>query len=239
MSRPGRPPAPAFEQTFLKLLPAKPEKTFEAAGGRRRKSGDASQEPRTGSAQPCRSFLEDIRDDKATLRKPGDDPDKNKDTLDEVFQQTLAAVHDQLKGQLDQLFDEAQNGPKSLSHPATVCGTFSASPSLTVVQHGGALLPNRPRTRASMRAGLRPVLGVVGLTVHRARSTTQAALCKPLARSCKAAPLGTRRIPGGASGADRRVARSGGGAPRSLRPAGKEAAQLADEEEIVKRRKTT
>lgn len=61
------------------------------------------------------AFLADLRDEKVSLRKPDEDPAKNKDTLDDIEGKTLTAVHDQLKVQLDGLFDEALNGPASVA----------------------------------------------------------------------------------------------------------------------------
>ena len=110
----GGVPATAFEQTFVKALPAKPEKTFEGAlkdaqGVKVAKDAAPDEEAHLRAL----AFLQNLRDDpKATLRRAADDP-KNKDALDDVYAQTLTDVHDQLKAQLDDLFDEAQNGPKS------------------------------------------------------------------------------------------------------------------------------
>ena len=113
----GGAPAQAFEQNFVTLLPAKPEKTFEGA----LKEAQSVMVPKGASPEEeahlrALAFLQNLRDDKtATLRKSTDDPTKTKDALDDVYAQTLTAVHDQLKPQLDDLFDEALNGPKSLA----------------------------------------------------------------------------------------------------------------------------
>ena len=113
----GGDPAPAFEETFLQLLPAKPEKTFDDALKEAQKvaapaagaEGAAAAKEANDRAE---KFLQTLRDDPAaTLRKVGDDP---ADTLDKVYQDTLTAVQAQLKGQLDDLYDRARNGPKSL-----------------------------------------------------------------------------------------------------------------------------
>src|SRR5665213_804302 len=108
----GGPPARTFELTFLKLLPAKPDRTFEAAVVEAQKVAVDPKNPEQEAHNRAEAFLRSLRDDpKATLRNLRDDAAKNKDTLDGVFDQTLTAVHDQLKGQLDELFDEARNGP--------------------------------------------------------------------------------------------------------------------------------
>ena len=115
----GGAPAQAFEQNLVTLLPAKPEKTFEGA----LKDAQGAQVPKDAAPEEearlrALAFLKNLRDDNtATLRKTTDDPTKTKDTLDDVYAQALTAVHDQLKWQLDDLFDEAQNGPKSLADP--------------------------------------------------------------------------------------------------------------------------
>jgi hypothetical protein len=115
----GGAPAQTFEQTFLKLLPAKPERTFELAVADAQKAPADPKNPEQEAHNRAEAFLRNLRDDpKATLRNLRDDPAKVKDTLDDLFQQTLAAVHAQLKAQLDELFDEARNGPKSLSNPS-------------------------------------------------------------------------------------------------------------------------
>jgi hypothetical protein len=115
----GGAPAQAFEQTFLKLLSAKPERTFEAAVVEAQKVTADPKNPEQEAHLRAEAFLRSLRDDpKATLRNLRD-PANIKDTLDAVFQQTLTAVNVQLKGQLDELFDEARNGPKSLSSGST------------------------------------------------------------------------------------------------------------------------
>ena len=94
--------APAFEQTFLKILPAKPENSFDDAMKKAAAGQDAHDQ--------AEKFLQALRDDPAaTVRKTGDDP---ADSLDKVYQDTLTALHEQLKAQLDDLTDRAQNGPK-------------------------------------------------------------------------------------------------------------------------------
>ncbi len=113
-------PARAFEENFVKLLPAKPEKTFEGAV----KAAQAVKvamgaTPEQEAHDRALAFLADLRDEKVSLRKPDEDPAKNKDTLDDVYDKTLTAVHDQLKVQLDGLFDEALNGPASFDTPTT------------------------------------------------------------------------------------------------------------------------
>jgi hypothetical protein len=116
----GGAPAETFEQTFLKLLSAKPERTFEAAVVEAQKATADPKNPEQEAHSRAEAFLRSLREDpKATLRNLRDDAAKNKDTLDKVFQQTLTAVNKQLKDQLDELFDEARNGPKSLSSNST------------------------------------------------------------------------------------------------------------------------
>lgn len=96
-------PAPAFEQTFLKVLPAKPENDFDDALKKAAAGADAHDQ--------AEKFLQALRDDpSATVRKTGDDP---ADALDKVYQDTLTALHAQLKAKLDDLADLALNGPKS------------------------------------------------------------------------------------------------------------------------------
>ncbi len=113
----GGAPAQAFEQNFVTLLPAKPEKTFEGA----LKDAQNVKAPKDASPEEeahlrALAFLQDLRDDNAaTLRRATDDPAKAKDTLDDLIAQTVTTLHDQLKPQLDDLFDEALNGPKSLA----------------------------------------------------------------------------------------------------------------------------
>ncbi len=109
-------PARAFEENFVKLLPAKPEKTFEGAA----KAAQAIKvamgaTPEQEAHERAVAFLADLRDEKVSLRKPDEDPAKNKDTLDDIEGKSLTAVHDQLKVQLDGLFDEALNGPASVA----------------------------------------------------------------------------------------------------------------------------
>ncbi len=113
-------PARAFEENFVKLLPAKPEKTFEGAV----KAAQAVKvamgaTPEQEAHDRAVAFLADLRGEKVSLRQPGEDPAKNKDALDDVFAQALTAVHDQLKVQLDGLFDEALTGPASFATPTT------------------------------------------------------------------------------------------------------------------------
>jgi len=110
-------PARAFEENFVRLLPAKPEKTFEGAV----KAAQAVKvamgaTPEQEAHDRAVAFLADLRDEKVvSLRKPEEDPAKNKDALDDVYAQTLTAVNGQLKVQLDALFDEALNGPASVA----------------------------------------------------------------------------------------------------------------------------
>lgn len=113
-------PARAFEENFVKLLPAKPEKTFEGAVKAAQAVKPAmGATPEQEAHDRAVAFLADLRDEKVSLRQPGEDPAKNKDTLDDIYAQTLTAVHDQLKGQLDKLFDEALTGPASFAPPFT------------------------------------------------------------------------------------------------------------------------
>jgi hypothetical protein len=122
----GPPPAVAFEQTFLRLLPAKPENTFDDAVKAAKTA--AVEAPKPPPAQPppleeakdagsaqvqarALAFLKSIRGDaNATLAKPGEN---KKDTLDDVIDATLAAINKQLKDQLEALYAAAKNGPKS------------------------------------------------------------------------------------------------------------------------------
>ena len=115
----GGVPAKAFEENFVRLLPAKPEKTFEGAAKAAQAVKPAmGATPEQEAHDRAVAFLADLRDDpKATLRKPGDDPVTTKDTLDEVYGQTQTAVRDQLKTELDNLFGEALNGPPSFATP--------------------------------------------------------------------------------------------------------------------------
>ncbi|HVS34151.1 MAG TPA: hypothetical protein VMS17_01135 [Gemmataceae bacterium] len=99
----GGDPAPAFEQTFLRLLPVKPEgkpePTFDEALAAAKQAADPNAQ--------AEKFLQTIRSDPtATLRKPGDN---SPDTLDKVYQGTLTAINAQLKKQLDDLYDAAKS----------------------------------------------------------------------------------------------------------------------------------
>ena len=207
----GGPPARAFELTFLKLLPAKPEKTFEPRRRRPKKWRRPSRrtpnrKPTTEPRRSCEASAA-IQSDAA---EPARRPPKNKDTLDEVFQQTLTAVHDQLKGQLDELFDEARTGRSRWAIPATVCATFSTRPSPTCYSTWSGCSARSATRQGRRTRRLTRLLAVVGLTVDCAKSTTQAALLKHIGEELQGdRPLGARRIHGGASGGDRRAARSG------------------------------
>jgi hypothetical protein len=98
--------ATAFEQTFLNLLPAKPESSFDDA---LKAAYNAGADPHTRAQK----FLQTLRDDPtATVRKPSDDA-KTDDGLDKIYKDALTSVHDQLKAQLEEVFDQARNGPKS------------------------------------------------------------------------------------------------------------------------------
>ncbi len=75
--------------------------------------------PEQGAQDQALAFLKTLRgDEKATLRQPGDAAGA-RDTVDEVCDAALTAVHDQLKAQLDDRFDQARNGPKSLAPAST------------------------------------------------------------------------------------------------------------------------
>ena len=117
----GGAPARPFEQTFVSLLPAKPENSFEDAVKDAQKVAVPKEAtPEQEAHLRAEAFLSNLRGDKATVRKPTDDPAKVKDTMDDdLFAQTKTAVHDQLKKQYDGLYDEALNGPPSLAAPAT------------------------------------------------------------------------------------------------------------------------
>jgi hypothetical protein len=123
----GGVPCPAVEQEFPRFLPLKPEKTFaQAAKAVTDPKEPTYVKPPDPMTNPipteqyhyaqAKVFLASLRDDPNTgLRRPGDDPTKVKDALDNVFEASLPPMHDQLKAQYDALFDAALNGPKSLS----------------------------------------------------------------------------------------------------------------------------
>jgi hypothetical protein len=173
----GGPPARTFELTFLKLLPAKPERTFEAAVAEAQKVAADPKNPEQEAHNRAEVFLRSLRDDpKATLRNLRDDPAKVKDSLDVVFQLTVSAVHDQLKGQLDELFDEARNGPKSLSSPGERLRDIQRFAIAHLLFNTVDVLqdPNADQS-ANARAYSR-VLSVVGLTADVREINDQAAI---------------------------------------------------------------
>ncbi len=176
----GGPPARTFELTFLKLLPAKPERTFEAAVLEAQKVAADPKNPEQEAHNRAEAFLRSIRDDpKATLRNLRDDA-KNKDALDEVFQQTLTAIHDQLKDQLAGLFDEAQNGPISQRSPSERLRDIQRIAIAHLLLNMVDVLqePNADPAAAS-RAYAR-VLSVVGLISDLREIDNQAALLQRL-----------------------------------------------------------
>ena len=173
----GGPPAQTFELTFLKLLPAKPERTFEAAVAEAQKVAADPKNPEQEAHNRAEAFLRSLRDDpKATLRNLRDDPTKTKDTLDGVFLQTEAAVHDQLKGQLEELFDEARNGPKSASSPGERLRDIQRFAIAHLLFNMVDLLAEPNADQAATAQAYTRVSSVVGLTADVREMNNQAAL---------------------------------------------------------------
>jgi hypothetical protein len=177
----GGPPAQTFELTFLKLLPAKPERTFEAAVAEAQKVAPDPKNPEQEAHNRAEAFLRSLRDDpKATLRNLRDDPTKTKDSLDGVFLQTEAAVHDQLKGQLDELFDDARNGPKSVSSPGDRLRDIQRFAIAHLLFNLVDVLQEPNADQAATAPAYARVLSVVGLTADVREINNQAALLQKI-----------------------------------------------------------
>jgi hypothetical protein len=173
----GGPPARTFELTFLKLLPAKPERTFEAAVVEAQKIAADPKNAEQEAHNRAEAFLRSLRDDpKAKLRNLRDDAAKNNDTLDAVFNLTVTAVHDQLKGQLDELFDEARNGPKSLSSPGERLRDIQRFAIAHLLFNMVDVLQAPNAGPAAAASAYARVLAVVGLTADLREIDNQAAL---------------------------------------------------------------
>ena len=202
LPRPGPEPAPAFEQTFLKLLPAKPEKTFDDSPG----GGQAGAPGRMPHAQAV-AFLQTLRDDNAaTLRKAGDAADK--DTLDKVYQATLTAVHDQLKAQLDDLFDQALKA--HVLAPLTRASGRPAHHRRLPVQHGGGARPRAPPKRACVASpAYVRFIQVVGPRRPPRKSATRRRCCRRWAKNCRRSGAKNAANSRSPTVADRRAARTG------------------------------
>ncbi len=173
----GGPPAETFEMTFVKLLPARPERTFEAAVAEAQKAPPVPTNIEQEAHGRAEVFLRSLRDDpKATLRNLRDDPKATKDTLDEVFQQAVAAVHDQLKAQLDEIYDQARNGPKSLSNPSDRLRDIQRFAVSRLLFNTVDYLYDPAADQAANARAYSRVLAVVGLTADLREINDQAAV---------------------------------------------------------------
>ena len=105
-----------------------------------------------------------------------DDPKATKDTLDVVFQQTENAVHDQLKAQLDELFDEARNGPKSVSNPGERLRDIQRFAIAHLLFNLVDVLQDPAADQSANARAYTRVASVVGLTADLREITNQAAL---------------------------------------------------------------